>query len=343
MNGNRNIKLKANKKQTICKYHKLLLTIATAFLLPLALIGQSIDRRAVGNFFKAPGSPVNPIVEILWNRYHTNEGLLGIYRQMEQAFPNLLTMQSIGKSSEGRDLWLLIISPKAGKPHREKPGFWIDGNIHANEIQSAEVALYTAWYLLETYEKNDFITQLVNENAFYILPVMNPDGREHFMNKPNTTNSPRAGTIPLDDDGDGLAGEDGFDDLNNDGHITQMRRRNPMGQWREDPNDTRRMMPARAEEFGQWEILGFEGLDRDGDGTMNEDPSAGFYDPNRDWGWNWQPDYVQGGAYRYPFSLPETRAVRNFAIAHSNIAGVLTHHNTGGMFLRGPGVETNSR
>jgi len=52
---------------------------------------------------------------------------------------------------------------------------------------------------------------------------------------------------------------------------------------------------------------------------------------------------VQRGAYHYPFSLPETRAVRDFVIAHPNIAGSITHHNTGGMLLRGPGAAEDSK
>ena len=297
--------------------------------------------RAVENFFKAAGTPVNPKVQISWNRYHTNEGLLNIYRQMVVAFPELVTLQSIGKSYEGRDLWLLTVGNQSQRPHYQKPAFWIDGNIHANEIQAGEVSVYTAWYLLENYGSNAFITQLLNEKTFYILPVMNPDGREHYMNQPNSYNTPRSGTMPLDDDGDGKVGEDGPDDLDGDGHITMMRRRNPQGQWRTDPDDPRRMIPVRPGEFGQWELLGWEGMDRDGDGQVNEDREVGYYDHNRDWGWNWQPDYVQRGSYLYPFSLPETRAVRDFVIAHPNIAGAHTHHNTGGMFLRGPGSETD--
>ena len=313
--------------------------ILTIFLLPV--LAQVQDGRAIENFFKASGTPVNPKVQISWNRYYTNEGLYEIYRELVEAHPQLITLESIGKSYEERDLWLLTITNHQNKPHRQKPAFWIDGNIHANEIQAAEVAVYTAWYLLENYGKNDFITQLLDEKVFYILPVMNPDGREYYMNQPNTYSSPRSGTMPLDDDGDGLKGEDGFDDLNGDGHITQMRRRNPYGQWREDPDDPRRMIRARPGDFGDWDILGWEGIDRDGDGRLNEDRDVGYYDHNRDWGWNWQPDYVQRGSYHYPFSLPETRAVRDFVVAHPNIAGALTHHNTGGMFLRGPGVEAD--
>lgn len=313
------------------------------FLAGFLWLGQTMagDGRAVENFFKAAGTPANPKVQISWNRYHTNEGLLNIYRQMVVAFPELVTLQSIGKSFEGRDLWLLTVGNQSQRPHYQKPAFWIDGNIHANEIQAGEVSVYTAWYLLENYGSNAFITQLLNEKTFYILPVMNPDGREHYMNQPNSYNTPRSGTMPLDDDGDGKVGEDGPDDLDGDGHITMMRRRNPQGQWRIDPDDPRRMIPVRPGEFGQWELLGWEGMDRDGDGQVNEDREVGYYDHNRDWGWSWQPDYVQRGSYLYPFSLPETRAVRDFVIAHPNIAGAHTHHNTGGMFLRGPGSETD--
>jgi hypothetical protein len=87
--------------------------------------------------------------------------------------------------------------------------------------------------------------------------------------------------------------------------------------------------------------LGQEGYDNDGDGRVNED-GDGFYDPNRDWAWQWQPDYIQGGAHRYPFSIEENRIVADFVMAHPNIAGAQSYHNTGGMILRGPGVRGES-
>jgi hypothetical protein len=83
-------------------------------------------------------------------------------------------------------------------------------------------------------------------------------------------------------------------------------------------------------------LLGNEGIDNDGDGRVNED-GDGFYDPNRDWPRQWQPNYVQGGAYRYPFSIGENRLVGEFVLDHPNIAGAQSYHNTGGMILRGPG------
>ena len=42
----------------------------------------------------------------------------------------------------------------------------------------------------------------------------------------------------------------------------------------------------------------------------------------------------------YPFQLPEAKAVNDFLLAHPNVAGVQSYHNSGGMILRGPGAES---
>ena len=86
--------------------------------------------------------------------------------------------------------------------------------------------------------------------------------------------------IPRDDDGDGLFDEDGFDDLDGDGNIVMMRKKNPLGRWKDHPKDPRLMIQADPDETGDYEFIGYEGYDNDGDGRVNED-RPGFYDPNR--------------------------------------------------------------
>lgn len=313
------------------KLYRLLLVC----LLPLQLVAQSNDFSGL----RALGSPHNPKVVVAWNRYYDYAGITDICQRIAKAYPNLARVSSIGKSTQGREMWMLTITDfgQGGNPDR-KPGFYIDGNIHSNEIQGTEISLYTAWYLVENQAYVPFIRDLLRDRVFYIVPTINPDARENFLYAANTANSPRSGMMALDDDGDGYADEDKMDDLDGDGHITQMRRRSPNGRWKADPENPRRLIPAKADEAGEYELLGNEGIDNDGDGQVNED-GHGYYDPNRDWGWNWQPDYIQNGAYRYPFSLPEIRAVRDFVMSHPNIAGAQSYHNYGGMFLRGPGAE----
>ncbi|MGB5526638.1 MAG: M14 family metallopeptidase, partial [Gemmatimonadota bacterium] len=285
----------------------------------------------------ALGSPPNPKVPVSWDRYYDHAAVEDIGRRLEEAYPDRCRLGSIGKSYEGRDIWLITVSNfRVGDADR-KPAMYIDGNIHSNEIQGQEIALYTAWYLCEMADRVPWVSDLLDERTMYVVPSINPDGRAAFMDSPNTPSSPRSGVAPRDDDGDGLFDEDDLDDLDGDGHITMMRRRDPNGRWLVSREDPRLMIRARPEEPGDYELLGYEGFDNDGDGRVNED-RAGYYDPNRNWPWLWQPQYVQSGADAFPTSLPETRAVIDFVLGHENIAGAQTYHNSGGMILRGPGV-----
>ena len=287
------------------------------------------------------GAPPDPRVPVSWDRYYDHATLGEIGRQLEKAWPDYCRLSSIGASVEGRDIWLITVTDfRVGDPDL-KPAMWIDGNIHANEVQGSEIALYTAWYLCEMAERVEWVAEFLRDRTMYIVPTINPDGRDNFIYEANTPHSPRSGLAPRDDDGDGEFDEDDFDDLNGDGHITMMRRRNSNGRWIVSPEDPRLMVRARPDQPGEWELLGNEGFDNDGDGRVNED-RAGYYDPNRNWPWRWAPAYIQGGADAYPTSLPETRAVVDFVIAHPNIAAGQTYHNSGGMILRGPGIEQDS-
>ena len=311
------------------------------FILLLTGILLPATSQNAGQLFKAAGSPVNPKVPISWNRYNDHAGITEICRKIVKAYPNLARLESIGKSYEGRDIWCLTITDfKSGDADR-KPGMYIDGNIHSNEVQGAEFALYTAWYLTETFSDTRFIQELLADKTFYIVPSINPDGRDSYFHQPNTGSTPRSGVIPVDNDRDGETDEDGYDDLDGDNEILMMRRKSPHGRYRIDPREPRRMIQVGADEVGDYELLGLEGKDNDGDGLVNEDGYTFQYDPNRDWGWGWQPNYIQNGAYKYPFSLPENRAVMEFVMKHPNIAAAQSYHNAGGMILRGPGDPTD--
>ena len=291
---------------------------------------------------KALGAPNNPKVEIAWNRYYDSKEIGEICGRIERSFPSLAKVGSIGKSVGGKDIWIITISNiKAGDPD-DKPAMYIDGNIHGNEIQGGEVALYTAWYLTEMYGHVDWITELLDQKTFYIVPTINPDGRDSFIHEPNNPHSPRSGFAPRDDDGDGLIDEDGPDDLDGDGFITLMRVRDTNGRWVTDTDDPRIMRLAKPDEPGMYTILDEEGIDNDGDGMLNED-GPGSYDPNRNWPWKWAPQYVQWGADRFPTSLPEIKAVVDFVSKHDNIAAFQTYHNSGGMILRGPGTKDDQQ
>jgi hypothetical protein len=288
--------------------------------------------------FPALGMVGDRKVQVAWNQYYDHAGLSSILAQLHKAFPKLTRLYSIGKSVEDRDLWCLEVTAPKGDARR-KPAMYIDGNIHGNEIQGGEVVAYTAWYLCHQYGRLDKVTELLDRHVFYLLPTINPDGRERWLHNAHNPHTSRSGVKPEDNDRDGLVDEDDADDLDKDGSITQMRIKDPTGRWRLHPDFPESLMvQAPADEPGEYTLLGSEGIDNDGDGRVNED-AVGGYDMNRNWAWDWQPNYVQSGAQDYPFCLPETRALAEFVLSRPHIAAAQSYHNFGGMLLRSPGRE----
>ena len=276
-------------------------------------------------------------VRLDFNRWHDYDELKADMLTLEEAYPKYLTYSSLGTSYAGRDIMIMTINNPDTGPEMDKAAMYIEANVHGNEIQGSEVALYTIWYLMEHYERNDMVKRLVDERVFYIIPTVNPDGRQYFME--GTGSGARTGHVPVDSDNDGLYDEDGPDDLNGNGITDQIRKYVPgQGTHRISHRDSRLLEPVPDGEKGDYVLLGSEGIDNDGDGRVNEDPPGG-YDPNRNWASDWQPNYIQGGSMDYPFQLPEARAVNDFLMSHPNIAGVQSYHNSGGMILRGPGAE----
>jgi murein tripeptide amidase MpaA len=310
---------------------------------PRVLSAETVERQPraddpADHAFPALGSTAQRKVTVEWNRFYDSTGLGSILARLHDAFPKLTKVYSVGRSVDGRDLWCLEVTSDKGDAKR-KPGMYIDGNIHGNEVQGGEAVAYTAWYLCHQYGQLDKVTELLDRCVFYLIPTINPDGRDRWFHSAQTAHSSRSGSRPVDNDRDGVADEDDVDDLDGDGSITMMRIKDPHGRFKAHPQFPEYLMvPAAADEPGEYTLLGLEGYDNDGDGQVNED-AAGGYDMNRNWGWDWQPGYIQFGSQEYPFSLPETRALSEFVNGRRNIAAFQTYHNAGGMILRAPGRE----
>lgn len=277
-------------------------------------------------------------VDVAWNRFYDYDEMERIVKDLVAAYPELLTLESLGKSEQGRDMWLVIMNNDETGPDTEKPTMYIDGNVHGNEIQATETVLYSIWYLTKSYGEVEALTDLVDRVAFYFVPSINPDGRAEWFANPNTPHSARTGQRPTDNDYDGQLDEDGPEDLDGDGHITRMWKFDPNGSFRRNEVDPRIIERVPDGVQGELSPLGWEGIDNDGDGRINEDGPGG-YDMNRNWASDWQPNSIQRGAGDYPFDRRETKAVADFILTRPNIAAGQSFHNTGGMILRGPGAS----
>lgn len=287
-----------------------------------------------------PIQPKGKAPEVSFNRFHDYDEVVQILEAYHAAYPGWTRLESLGKSGEGRDLWLLTIHNPATGDEMSKPALYVDGNTHANEVQGTEACLYTVDFVLKNYGRLPRVTELLDRAVLYVLPVLNVDGRARWFKGPSDSDFPRTVMVPVDDDRDGRTDEDGPDDLDGDGMMTTMRKKVPLGQgtFRLDPKDPRVLVEVEPGELGDYVMLGNEGIDNDGDGRVNED-TAGYVDPNRTWGFFWEPSYVQAGAGTYPLAIPETRAIALWALEHPNVAAMQSFHNNGRMILRGPGAK----
>jgi hypothetical protein len=268
---------------------------------------------------------------IVFDHYHTLAEIQTYLQGVSRRFPELVTLHGIGRSREDRPIWAVDVNNPETGPAREKPGFYVDGNIHGGEVLGGEGALAFLDRLLMEYGQNPEITELVDTRAFYVVPIVNPDGRAISVDTPENH---RWNVRPVDEDGDGRVDEDPPEDLDGDGRILQMRVPDPEGGWVIDDADPRRMVRVREEAGGRSRFRVMEeGIDNDEDGRMNEDRIGGV-DLNRNFPANWSATQRASGPF--PLSEPETHALLAYITDRPNIAAVHTFHTSGGLILRFP-------
>ncbi len=119
--------------------------------------------------FPAPESPRGDM-KTSFDRYLGYEELTQTLHALAEEHPKLCRVESVGRSMEGREIWLAELTNTETGPAPEKPAFWVDGNTHAGEVTGSMAALYLIENLLESYGHDDLVTRLLNEQTFYVLP-----------------------------------------------------------------------------------------------------------------------------------------------------------------------------
>ena len=272
-------------------------------------------------------------MKIAYDRYYRYDEFTAILRQLVQEFPGLLSIESVGKSHEGRDIWVITATNQATGPAADKPAYWVDANIHASELAGGAAALYLIDTLTRDHGKNETVTRCLDTRAFYICPRMNPDGAEWAMR--DTPKIVRSSTRPYPFDEDHIDGLE-TEDVDGDGRILSMRLLDPNGNWKCHPDQPRLMVAREPTEVGgtYYRILP-EGRVIDYDGFMlkvNKDREG--LDLNRNFPGGWRQEFEQMGAGPYPTSEPEVRSVVHFITHHNNITGGVTFHTWSGVLLR---------
>lgn len=112
--------------------------------------------------------------------YHDYYQVLEELQNLQQEFPKLIRLDSIGKTVEGRDIWAAQISENIHQTLGQKPAAIFMGGHHAREHLSVEVPLrITKWMMRQYAEGNPRIKELLATREYHLIPMINPDGLEY--------------------------------------------------------------------------------------------------------------------------------------------------------------------
>jgi hypothetical protein len=197
-------------------------------------------------------------------KYHDNSEVQQLLKQLQQSHPEQIQLHTIATSPGGEAITVLEI----GKKLEGVPAIFVGANLEGNVPLATEGALSLAKMLLDS-------TKYTSGIKWYIMPLPNPDASKGYFSGAKYDRT--VNDFVINNDMDEATNEDGFEDLNGDGLITQMRVKDLTGSYIVSKADPRIMVRADAKknERGEYKIY-TEGIDNDGDGEYNEDGEGGI-------------------------------------------------------------------
>jgi len=113
-------------------------------------------------------------------RYHSYAELERELLALQDSYSHIARVIDLGDSLEGRNIYALKISDNVYQDEQEAELFFV-GCHHAREWISVEVPFLLGKYLVENYETNSQVKDLVDQCEIWIVPLLNPDGLEYSI------------------------------------------------------------------------------------------------------------------------------------------------------------------
>ncbi len=267
----------------------------------------------VASVFITPG-PASAI-----DKYTDPAGVNKRIEQIRQTSDGKVKVHKMAVTPGGTDMLMMEI----GRSGAKAPAVFVAANLTGTTPAATEAALSLA----SRITGNDSLSSAV---TWYILPMGNPDAFSRWFSSPLCKDTGNA--TPFNDDNDDQTDEDGYNDLDGNGIITQMRVKVPDGAWiavNGEPRLMRKADPAKGEK-GVYKLYS-EGIDDDLDGQYNEDIPGGT-NVNVNFPHLFKAFDKRSGLY--PGSTPEAAAILKFAFSHPEIAMVFSFGTTN--FLLNP-------
>ena len=241
------------------------------------------------------------------NHFYNYEEICAYIQSALNEHSDVMTLESLAKTEGGRDIWGITLC-KGGNPD-EKPAFYVQGGIHAQEGMGITCSLNFLWTVLE---KN---TEILDNLTVYILPCVNPDGSDECVRTDLGIRS-KIEAIP------GIPNGVVPQDLDGDGKILSMRWQDPAGRYVCLPECGDFLVPRRPGDKGPFYNQITEGLVENYDGG---EVQYGYraLDFNRQYATEWK-DNPNGGDF--PGNHIEPRTIMKFMSSHQNIFMIMDVH-----------------
>ncbi|XP_052122670.1 zinc carboxypeptidase-like [Frankliniella occidentalis] len=113
-----------------------------------------------------------PDGHVTFNRFMRYEEIERYLHRLARDHADLVTLQPLGRSWEGRAMTGVLVSLGGNK---KRPSILVDAGIHAREWIAPAFTLYLLQQLVEVRENRHLLEDL----DWYVLPMLNPDGYEY--------------------------------------------------------------------------------------------------------------------------------------------------------------------
>jgi len=151
--------------------------------------------------------------------YHNYQEMTDLFQNMEENNSDIMLLNTIGKTYEGREIWMVKLSDNVNEDENE-PEVLLMGAHHGNEKPSYEVLIYYIQHIVDNYYREnsdddmdgyinedqidgvdndedgfidedpseDRVRDVINNTEIYIIPMVNPDGVEAGTRKNTAPN-----------------------------------------------------------------------------------------------------------------------------------------------------------
>ncbi len=136
------------------------------------------DYSDLADELKKMGYDVQPLITAakMFEGYTDYDEMVDKLLLLESTYPEIMQVDSIGYSVEGRTIWAVKVSDNVNETEDELRCLVV-GSYHGDEVLNTEVVLYQIEWLVENYSSDSEASRFVDAFELHFMPLVNPDGR----------------------------------------------------------------------------------------------------------------------------------------------------------------------